>query len=59
MSAVGCHEAGGGRAIIVVGLEQRYAGHRPSTIDDLLMHTCGKVLDQFGLDHDLYRRWTG
>lgn len=33
--------------------------HRPSTIDDLLMHTCGKVLDQFGLDHDLYRRWTG
>jgi len=33
--------------------------HRPSTIDDLLMHTCGKVLDQFGLEHDLYRRWTG
>ena len=33
--------------------------HRPSTIDDLLMHTCGKVLDQFGLDHELYRRWTG
>jgi polyprenyl P-hydroxybenzoate/phenylacrylic acid decarboxylase-like protein len=33
--------------------------HRPSTIDDLLLHTCGKVLDQFGLDHDLYRRWSG
>jgi polyprenyl P-hydroxybenzoate/phenylacrylic acid decarboxylase-like protein len=33
--------------------------HRPSTIDDLLAHTCGKVLDQFGLDHDLYRRWSG
>lgn len=33
--------------------------HRPASIDDLLMHTCGKVLDQFGLDHDLYRRWTG
>jgi len=33
--------------------------HRPSTIDDLLMHTCGKVLDQFGLEHELYRRWTG
>jgi UbiD family decarboxylase len=27
VSAVWCHEAGGGRAIIVVGLEQRYAGH--------------------------------
>jgi polyprenyl P-hydroxybenzoate/phenylacrylic acid decarboxylase-like protein len=33
--------------------------HRPSSIDDLLMHTCGKMLDQFGLDHELYRRWTG
>src|SRR5215469_9376058 len=27
VSGVWCHEAGGGRAIIVVGLEQRYAGH--------------------------------
>jgi 3-polyprenyl-4-hydroxybenzoate decarboxylase len=27
VSAVWCHEAGGGRSIIVVGLEQRYAGH--------------------------------
>ena len=27
VSAVWCHEAGGGRAIIVVALEQRYAGH--------------------------------
>ena len=33
--------------------------HRPLTIDDLLMHICGKVLDQFGIDHDLYRRWSG
>jgi polyprenyl P-hydroxybenzoate/phenylacrylic acid decarboxylase-like protein len=33
--------------------------HRPSTIDDLLRHTCGKVLDQFGPDHDRYRRWSG
>jgi polyprenyl P-hydroxybenzoate/phenylacrylic acid decarboxylase-like protein len=33
--------------------------HRPETIDDLLRHTCGKVLDQFGIEHDLYRRWTG
>jgi polyprenyl P-hydroxybenzoate/phenylacrylic acid decarboxylase-like protein len=33
--------------------------HGPKTIDDLLRHTCGKVLDQFGVAHDLYRRWTG
>jgi polyprenyl P-hydroxybenzoate/phenylacrylic acid decarboxylase-like protein len=33
--------------------------HEPKTIEDLLRHTAGKVLDQFGVDHDLYRRWTG
>ncbi len=31
--------------------------HRPRTIDDLLAHTAGKALDQFGIVHDLYRRW--
>lgn len=31
--------------------------HQPSTIDDLLNHTAGKVLDQFGIVHSLYRRW--
>ena len=33
--------------------------HRPSSIDDLLLHTSGKVLDQVGIEHDLYRRWQG
>jgi polyprenyl P-hydroxybenzoate/phenylacrylic acid decarboxylase-like protein len=33
--------------------------HRPKTIDDLLRHTAGKVLDQFGIEHDLFRRWEG
>jgi len=32
--------------------------HRPETIDDLLKHTAGKVLDQFGIEHDLYERWS-
>jgi polyprenyl P-hydroxybenzoate/phenylacrylic acid decarboxylase-like protein len=32
--------------------------HEPDTIQDLLNHTAGKVLDQFGIDHHLYRRWT-
>jgi polyprenyl P-hydroxybenzoate/phenylacrylic acid decarboxylase-like protein len=32
--------------------------HQPKTIEDLLVHTCGKVLDQFGIGHDLFRRWS-
>jgi polyprenyl P-hydroxybenzoate/phenylacrylic acid decarboxylase-like protein len=32
--------------------------HRPKTIDDLLLHVCGKALDQFGVEHDLFSRWT-
>ena len=32
--------------------------HRPETIDDLLRHVCGKVLDQFGVQHEVFRRWT-
>lgn len=31
--------------------------HRPQTIQDLIHHTLGKVLDCFGIDHQLYRRW--
>jgi len=31
--------------------------HRPSSIDDLLRHTAGKVLDQFGIEHNAFRRW--
>lgn len=33
--------------------------HRPASIDDLLMQTVGKVLDQFHLAHQLFRRWGG
>jgi len=29
----------------------------PKTIDDLVNHTVGKVLDLFGVDHDLFKRW--
>jgi polyprenyl P-hydroxybenzoate/phenylacrylic acid decarboxylase-like protein len=31
--------------------------HRPRTIDDLLRHIAGKVLDQFDIEHDLFKRW--
>jgi 4-hydroxy-3-polyprenylbenzoate decarboxylase len=30
---------------------------RPKTIDDLVNHTVGKVLDLFGIGHDLFKRW--
>jgi len=33
--------------------------HRPDTIQDLVDHTVGKVLDLFGLEHDLFQRWSG
>lgn len=32
--------------------------HRPKSIDDLLHHTAGKVLDQFGIEHQLFKRWS-
>jgi polyprenyl P-hydroxybenzoate/phenylacrylic acid decarboxylase-like protein len=32
--------------------------HQPRTIDDLLRQTAGKVLDQFGIEHDLFTRWS-
>jgi 4-hydroxy-3-polyprenylbenzoate decarboxylase len=33
--------------------------HRPKTIDDLINHVVGKVLDQFNIDHRLFKRWGG
>jgi len=31
--------------------------HHPKTIPDLIDHTIGKILDQFGLEHQLFKRW--
>ncbi len=33
--------------------------HRPKTIQDIIDHTVGKVLDIFGIKHDLFQRWSG
>jgi polyprenyl P-hydroxybenzoate/phenylacrylic acid decarboxylase-like protein len=32
--------------------------HRPRTIDDLVAHIAGKVLDQFAIEHSLFTRWS-
>ena len=31
----------------------------PKTIDDIVDHSVGKALDQLGIAHDLFPRWTG
>ncbi|HKN97172.1 MAG TPA: UbiX family flavin prenyltransferase [Pseudonocardiaceae bacterium] len=31
--------------------------HQPESVADLLRQTAGKVLDQFGIEHDAFRRW--
>jgi 4-hydroxy-3-polyprenylbenzoate decarboxylase len=33
--------------------------HRPKSIDDLVTHIAGKILDQFDIDHNVFRRWGG
>lgn len=33
--------------------------HHPQTIDDLVNHTVGRILDLFDVKHQLYRRWEG
>ena len=32
---------------------------RPKTVDDIVNHTVGKVLDLFGIEHDQFERWSG
>jgi flavin prenyltransferase len=33
--------------------------HRPRSIEDIIDQTVGKVLDQFDIPHDLFKRWEG
>jgi 4-hydroxy-3-polyprenylbenzoate decarboxylase len=33
--------------------------HEPQKIEDIVDHTVGKILDQFGVEHALYKRWEG
>jgi flavin prenyltransferase len=31
--------------------------HKPRTIEELADHLVGKVLDQFGIEHNIFKRW--
>ena len=33
--------------------------NKPKNVDDIINQTVGKMLDQFGIDHDLFKRWCG
>ncbi|HXY21914.1 MAG TPA: UbiX family flavin prenyltransferase [Burkholderiaceae bacterium] len=33
--------------------------HKPQSIMDIIHQSIGKALDQVGIEHDLFRRWTG
>lgn len=44
-------------AIIVPPVPAFY--HKPKTIQEIIDHTVGKLLDIFDIKHNLFRRWTG
>ena len=44
-------------AVVLLPVPSFY--HQPQTIDDLINQTIGKILDQFEIEHDLFRRWQG
>jgi 4-hydroxy-3-polyprenylbenzoate decarboxylase len=33
--------------------------HKPQTVQDVIDHTVGKMLDLFGIEHTLFQRWPG
>lgn len=33
--------------------------HRPSSLEQLILHVVGKILDQFQISHQLFQRWAG
>jgi 4-hydroxy-3-polyprenylbenzoate decarboxylase len=44
-------------AIILPPIPGMYA--RPQSVDDIVKHTVGKALDQFGIANALFARWSG
>jgi len=44
-------------AIILPAMPGFY--HHPSTIEEIVDHLVGKILDQLNIKHDLFKRWKG
>jgi len=42
-------------ATILPPIPAMYA--KPKSVDDVIAHTVGKVLDQFGIENELFKRW--
>lgn len=42
-------------AVILPPIPAMYAS--PQSVDDIVAHTVGKALDQFGISNDLFKRW--
>jgi 4-hydroxy-3-polyprenylbenzoate decarboxylase len=51
------HEAATMGAVIVPPMPAFY--NDPQTVDDIINHTVGRVMDLFGLDSGLVKRWQG
>ena len=51
------HEAALMGAIIAPPVPAFY--HKPQTVQDIVDHTVGRLLDLLGIDHDLCKRWQG
>ena len=51
------HEAALMGAVICPPMPAFY--NHPASLDDIINHTVGRILDLFGLDSDLVRRWKG
>jgi 4-hydroxy-3-polyprenylbenzoate decarboxylase len=51
------HEAALMGAIVAPPMPAFY--NRPQTIDDLVTHSVGRVLDMFGIDPGVVKRWQG
>ena len=42
-------------AVILPPMPALYA--KPASVDDIVAHTVGKAFDQFGIPHELFKRW--
>jgi len=51
------YEAAVNGAIVVPPMPAFY--NKPRTVDEIINHTVGRVLDLFGLDNDIVKRWAG